>query len=84
MLRKIIIIVAIVALLLAVLFFSLLCIYTNKENTKDESEIYLDKKEEFCFLAFLFFSSIFSLCLIYNIPFIWNKLCDFLKNILGV
>ena len=84
MLRRIIIIVAIISLVLAVLFFSLLCIYTNKENTKDASKIYLDKNEEFCFFAFLFFSSIFSLCFIYNIPFLFGKLWALLKNILGV
>lgn len=84
MLRRITIIIAIFSLVLCVLSFSLLYVYESKEENKNKSKMYLDKKGEIYFLSFMFFSSIFSLCLIYNIPFLLGILWDLFKDILDV
>ena len=81
--RQIILKLGIISLLLA---FACLVIFSilenrNLKNEKYKENEFLGKVEEFIFMLFLFFASVFCICLFVEFPYIWDTVCNWFKNI---
>ena len=80
-------VVGIISLLLAVVFFIAFSAYEkykNRKNEKYKNEMYLGKTSELFFILFLIFSSIFFICFIINLDFIFCKIQNIFEALLNI
>ena len=84
---RISLVVGIISLLLAAVFFVIFSVYENHMYKKDESykdHMYVGTFQEVIFILFLIFATIFSICLFLNFSYIFKAILGVLANLLNI